>query len=200
MSKNLETLVGKAAAYALLDRFGDVRVLAECEPEEYMTVPGIGEVRARQIQAAFGLAREVLVPEPKPIIRTAQDASAHMQLDKMRLLAYEELHALYLDRRNRPLAVRVLTRGSDAYTVVDPRQVYRVAVRLGAAAVILAHNHPSGDATPSVQDVDVTRRVVQAGRVLGVKLLDHFVVGSWTVSMAEEGLVDSSYEQQPIVM
>lgn len=198
MSKNLETLVGKDAAYALLDRFGEVRLLAECEPEEYMTVRGIGLTKALQIKAAFGLAQEAMVRAPKPVIRTKEDAIEHMNLAGMAFLPNEELHAMYLDRRNRPLAVRVLTRGSDAYTVVDPRQVYQVAVRLGAAAVILAHNHPSGDPTPSVQDLDVTRRVQRSGKVLGIRLLDHLVVGSHVVSLAEQGALDP-WESGPLV-
>jgi DNA repair protein RadC len=97
---------------------------------------------------------------------------------------------LFLDRRRRLLAHRALTRGSDAFTVVDPRQVFRVAVGCSASAVILAHNHPSGDPTPSRQDEDVTRRVVQAGRTLGIPVLDHLVVaGARYVSLAESGAV-----------
>ncbi len=95
---------------------------------------------------------------------------------------------MYLDRRRRPLALRALTRGSDAYTVVDPRQVFRVAVAVGASAVILAHNHPSGDPEPSSQDVRITERLAQAGNVVGVPLVDHLVLGSPEFrSMAEEG-------------
>jgi DNA repair protein RadC len=114
-------------------------------------------------------------------------------------LGHEELHVLLLDRRRRPIARRALTRGSDSVTVVDPRQVYRVAIELGAAAVVLAHNHPSGDATPSRQDRDVTRRMAEAGRVLGVTLLDHLVIGDGRyVSLAEEGCLPLWEGRDPV--
>lgn len=88
------------------------------------------------------------------------------------------------------MAHRRLTHGSDAFTVVEPRQVFRYAVGLGASAVILAHNHPSGDPTPSAQDREVTTRVARAGALLGLPLLDHLVAGdgAW-VSLAAEGLL-----------
>jgi DNA repair protein RadC len=89
----------------------------------------------------------------------------------------EELHALYVDRRNRPVAHRRLTRGSDGLTIVEPRQVYRLAIGLGAVGVILAHNHPSGDPTPSAEDRAVNERVARVGQVVGVTLLDHLVIG-----------------------
>ena len=76
------------------------------------------------------------------------------------------MRPLYLDRRQQPLAMRTLTRGSDGFTVVDPRQVFRPAVQLGATGVILAHNHPSGDPTPSAMDREVTRRVRKSGEVI----------------------------------
>jgi DNA repair protein RadC len=110
----------------------------------------------------------------------------------LRALEHEELHALYLDRRNRPMAVRALTRGSDAFTIVDPRQVFRPAVRLGALAVILAHNHPSGDPSPSPADLEVTRRVDRAGKVLGIRLLDHLVITAGAeTSIAERGVLEA---------
>jgi len=103
----------------------------------------------------------------------------------------ERLVCVAMDRHNRILAIKELTRGSDGFTVVDPRQIYRWALqqgRSGAFQIALAHNHPSGDPTPSEQDHDVTRRVAAAGRVLGITLVDHLVVGhgNWT-SLAEQG-------------
>ena len=103
---------------------------------------------------------------------------------------------MFLDRRRRPLAIRCLTRGSDGFTVVDPRQILRVAVELGATGIILAHNHPSGGPTPSEHDRTVTRRVARAGDLLGVRLLDHLIVGHEGYrSLAEEGLLDELLAQ-----
>lgn len=103
-------------------------------------------------------------------------------------LDVEELHALYLDRRHRVLGVQRLTIGSDRLTVVDPRQVLRPALVLQASAVVLAHNHPSGDPVPSPEDREVTRRVSAAASLLGYALLDHLVVaGDAWMSMLERG-------------
>jgi DNA repair protein RadC len=105
--------------------------------------------------------------------------------------ATEALVAIGLNRRGRVLGVEVLTTGSDGFTVVDARQVFRWALRQGrsgASSVILAHNHPSGDPVPSAQDVDVTRRIVAAGKVIGIGVLDHLVVTDETyTSMSERG-------------
>jgi DNA repair protein RadC len=130
------------------------------------------------------MAQDRMLDRP---ITTASDV-----VDLLRTMAFgdsENLVGLYLDRRRRFIHGRVLTVGSDAFTVVDPRQIFRPAIEFSASAVILAHNHQSGDPTPSMQDREVTRRTNAAGKVLGVALLDHIVLGSgyrWS-SLAEEG-------------
>ncbi len=187
----VRVLGGKSwpAAQALLAQFGSLHALARADVAEVGRVAGIGRVRADRLDAALELGRRAL--EGPPDLRLpVTDAQAAFAWAGPRLagLSHEELHALYLDRRARPLAYRVLTRGSDAFTVVDPRQVFRAGVALGATSVVLAHNHPSGDPTPSPQDREVTRRVASAGRVIGVELVDHLVVASGRfVSMRATG-------------
>lgn len=170
----------------LLRVHGGLAGLASADPAELAGVRGVGTVRAIRLHAALELGRRSLREPlaPRPVL-TPDDAAA-LLVPGLRGLPCEELHALYLDRRNRPLAHRALTRGSDAYTVVDPRQVFRPAVQLGAVGVVLAHNHPSGDPTPSAQDRDVTRRVRRAGEVLGVTLVDHLVVAGDRWSRVED--------------
>ncbi len=175
-------------AASLLDQFGGLSGLARRQPHELCQVGGVGAERAVRVHAALEIGRRALEP-PEPQEPVCSPVHAWRVLaPALTGLQDEELHALYLDRRRRPIARRRLTRGSDAFTVVDPRQVFRVAVGVGASGVILAHNHPSGDPTPSPQDRDITDRVARAGRVLGIPLLDHLVVGAaeWR-SLAEEG-------------
>jgi len=174
---------------ALLSRFGGLPALADAQVAELQCQPGLGLARAVRVHAALELGRRTLLAAGDPVQPVRSPAEAHDHLGPaLRALPDEELHALYLDRRHRPCARRMLTRGSDGFTVVDPRQVFRAAVRLGASAVVLAHNHPSGDPTPSAQDREVTRRVAAAGRILGIPLLDHLVVGNGGyVSLAERG-------------
>lgn len=180
---------GWPAAQALLERFGSVRALARADVAEVARVKGVGRARAERVAAALALGRRLIESHEEPSRSVVDPASAFGWLGPpLQALAVEELHALYLDRRSRPITHRRLTRGSDAFTVVDPRQVFRAALALDACALVLAHNHPSGDPTPSVQDREVTRRLAQAGRTLGVDLLDHLVVGAgaW-VSMRANG-------------
>jgi DNA repair protein RadC len=111
---------------------------------------------------------------------------------------YEVLLAVFLNRRGIPLGLRILTKGSDAFTIVDPRQVLRSAIAAEAVAMILVHNHPSGDPTPSSQDRDITRRVAAAARIIGIPLKDHVVVaaGGKFVSLAEQGELPS-WDESP---
>jgi len=175
-------------AAALVGRFGGLAGVAGASVAELQGLHGVGLASAVRIHAAMQLGRRSLVrPEAERAVTSVAEAVRRLQ-PPLTGLVDEELHGLYLDRRRRPVAQRMLTRGSDAFTVVDPRQIFRVAVQVGASGVILAHNHPSGDPTPSAQDHDVTERVAAAGRVLGIPLLDHLVVGDHgVVSLAERG-------------
>jgi DNA repair protein RadC len=178
-----------AIAADLVGRFGGLRGVARAEPARLRCVPGVGEARAVRLHAALELGRRAHEGPERPAERVASPAeAAALLMPRLRHLTVEELHAIYVDRRNRVMGQRRLTRGSDAFTVVDPRQVFRPAVELGAAGVLMAHNHPSGDPTPSAMDREVTRRTASAGQVLGVRLLDHLVIGGdrW-VSLAEQG-------------
>lgn len=186
--------VSLGTAATVLDSVGGIPALLRAHPADLARLPGIGPRRAVRLMAALTLGRRVIDPGVDPRLPVLDARAAHAHLAPSMIgLADEELHALYLDRRHRPMECRRLTVGSDRFTVVDPRQIFRPAVSLGAAAVVLAHNHPSGDPTPSPQDREVTRRVVSAGRVLGVSLLDHLVLGHGTwVSMRETGDLDTA--------
>ncbi len=190
----LETgVAGRSAlgvATDLLERFGSVRAIGRHQVAELAGVRGVGTARAVRVLAALELGRRALGPAATAGVVDSPEAAWRALSPHLLGLPEEELHALYLDRRRRPVAHRRLTHGSDAFTVVEPRQVFRYAVGLGASAVILAHNHPSGDPTPSAQDREVTTRVARAGALLGLPLLDHLVAGdgAW-VSLAAEGLL-----------
>lgn len=178
---------GVSIARDLLDRFGDARGLSRAEVTELAEVTGVGPARATRLSAALQLGqrrRDHLeverVSDPAVAARWLGPALADKE--------DEELHGLFVDRRHRVVAHRVLTRGGPDHTLVDPRQILRTALRLGAHGVVLGHNHPSGDPEPSAQDREATRRVARAGSAVGVHLLDHLVFGSsGFVSLAERG-------------
>ncbi len=177
----------------LLDRFGGLEAVSRASVHSLTLVQGLGMARAVRLHASLSLARRSARRDgpPPPTVLSPNDAWRHfapLLADR----AEEELHGLYLGARGRVLMHRCLTRGSDRHTVVDPRQVYRPAIELGAVSVIVAHNHPSGDFSPSQPDREVTRRLANAGRVLGVALLDHIVLSSeGFTSLAESGELPS---------
>jgi DNA repair protein RadC len=177
-------------AYALLGRFGDMVGLGRASVHELKRVPGLGPARAARLKAALELGQRLSPPgEDRPQVRSPADA-VQLLMPKMRLLEQEELWVINVDARNRVLAVEAVYRGLLHETHVRPCEVFRSAVRTGtAAAIIVAHNHPSGDCSPSPEDVAVTRTLAQTGELLGLELLDHIILGNGRfVSLRERGL------------
>jgi DNA repair protein RadC len=173
---------GAQSAYGtalnLLRTFGSLSTLALAEPSELEQITGIGRVKATQIHAAIQLGRRSIsssCTRSTPIVHPRQ--AAQILAPQLQRLAYEELHALYLDHAHNPLAQRQLSRGTQTKTLIDTKLVFRPALALGAAAVIIAHNHPSGDPDPSTCDRETTEKLVDAGKLLGFMLLDHLVIG-----------------------
>ncbi len=176
-------------AHDLLDRYGSCRALAREPVASLAAFTGIGPARAVRVHAACALAaRPPAVGYGHAL--SGPEAAAELLIPHFAALPHEELHALYLDRKLRLRSQQRLTVGNDGFTIVDPRQVLRPAVALGVGAVLLAHNHPSGDPTPSTADVDVTLRVAEAAEVLDIQLVDHLVIGGqgWT-SLAARGVL-----------
>ncbi len=174
----------------LLQTFGGLRGLHRAAYEEICQQRGVGPAKAAQIKAAIELGRRLALeaPEERPAIHAPADVAALLEYE-MSALEQEHLRVLLLDTRNRVLEIVDLYRGSVNASQVRVGEVFRAAVRRNASAVILAHNHPSGDPTPSPDDVAVTRAIIEAGRLLDIAVLDHIVIGAgrW-VSLKERGL------------
>ncbi len=178
----------RRAIAALTLCFPDLADLAEA-PVEALMEAGLSWKRAVRLHAALGIGRRSARRRPPDTlpVRSAAEAALWF-LPALRGLGHEELHALYLDRRGRPLCYRRLSSGSDAATVVDPRQILRPAVAVGAACLIIGHNHPSHDPEPSREDLLATRRLAAACAALGVRLHDHLIIGGERyVSLLERG-------------
>jgi len=161
----------------LLGRFGGLRGVAHAPVAALCQVPGVGPARAVRVHAGLAAGRRVARPKLSTDhpIDSPQQAWAWLR-GGLEDLPHEELHALYLDRALHPLAVQRLSRGGKGGTIADPLLVYGPAMRCDASAVLLAHNHPSGDPTPSVQDRQLTSRLREVGELIGIPLLDHLVV------------------------
>lgn len=178
-------------ARTLLSRFGSLRHLATASIAELCEQPGIGPAKAAEIQALFQIARHFSDQrlQPGQAYRSSQDAFAHFH---ERLCDYrkELFLALLLDSKNRLIKEVQISEGSLNASIVHPREVFAPALRASAAAMLFIHNHPSGDPDPSREDLEITRRLQQAGEIMGVRVLDHIIIGNGTyVSLADRGLL-----------
>lgn len=174
----------------LLQKFGGLTGLHRAPMEELTAQHGIGAAKAAQIKAAIELGRRLREagPEDRPTINSPSDAADLVRYE-MSALEQEHLRVILLDTRNHVLDVIEVYRGSVNSSQVRVGEVFKPAVRRGAPAMIVVHNHPSGDPTPSPDDVAVTRGFVQAGKLLDVEVLDHLVIGQGRyVSLKERGL------------
>ncbi|MDO8915693.1 MAG: DNA repair protein RadC [Coriobacteriia bacterium] len=146
--------------------------------EDLMLLPGVGPAGAARLLACLEMSRRASSwpAASRPVVSTAEDVVA-LCATQMRGLDREHFWALALNTKNQLLRMVEISVGSLNASIVHPRELYKEAVRLSAASVVVVHNHPSGDPTPSGADVQLTRRLVRAGEVLGIELLDHVVIG-----------------------
>lgn len=174
----------------LLQKFSGILGIHRAPFVDLINQHGIGEAKAAQLKAAIELGRRLTLesPDERPAINSPGDAAV-LVMYEMGALEQEHLRVMLLDRRNRVLDVAELYRGSVSSAQVRVGEVFREAIRKNASALIAIHNHPSGDPTPSPDDVALTRAIVQAGKMLDVDVLDHLVIGQgrW-VSLKERGL------------
>lgn len=157
---------------------GSARMLASLDLSELRELPGLGEVNSARISAAVEMGRRAIT-EPEgdaDYIRSGADVFRRFG-PRLGDARQEEFHALLLNARNRVLREHLVTRGTLDASLVHPREVFRPAIVACAAAVILVHNHPSGDPVPSEEDRVVTDRLVEAGRLVGIPVMDHVVIG-----------------------
>jgi DNA repair protein RadC len=179
-----------AMAEEALVRCDGLGGLASASPRELERVPGVGPARAAQLTAAFELGRRAVIdwPAGRWTIRGPRDLATRLMAE-LGHLAREELRVVLLDTRNGVLAMPTIYRGNVSAALVRIAELFRDAVRLHASRLILVHNHPSGDPTPSPDDLHLTAEAVAAGRLLDIGVLDHLVVGhgSW-VSLRDRGV------------
>ena len=177
----------------ILDRLGGLAGLAQCGIEELCAVPGVGTAKAAQLKAALELGKRALAgPLTKGTkITSSRDLFTHYH-PALRDLRHEIFKVVLLDAKHAILRDATVSAGSLTLSIVHPREVFTLAVKESAAAVIFLHNHPSGDPTPSQEDRVLTARLVSAGQLLGIQVLDHLVVGDGRyVSFADQGWLTS---------
>lgn len=187
----LTSVVSSPAAARLIDRFGSLRSLLHAPPGEILACRGVGRSRLEALRALPELARRYYA-ESLPAgeaIRSPTDTEAFLK-SRMRHLDHELFCCLFLDNRHRVLSFNELFRGTIDGTSVYPREVVKEALAVNAAAVILAHNHPSGVAEPSQADERITKRLKSALELVDIRLLDHLIIGDGrATSLASRGLL-----------
>lgn len=179
-----------ALANAALARFGGLPGLVRASFGELCTQHGMGEAKAAQVKAALELGLRLVSaqPEERATVRSPQDVS-NLLLAEMGLLEQEHMRVLLLNTKNQVLAMPEVYKGSVNTAQVRVSELFREAIREGCPAIIVVHNHPSGDPTPSSDDIEMTRELIEAGKLLDIEVLDHIVIASrGIVSLRERGL------------
>ncbi len=178
-------------AERLLSETEGLARLSTLSPQELSKVRGIGLTKAVTIVAAFELSRRLsaLQGGERVVIHGPRDA-ASLVMARLRYLQKEHFIVLLLSTKNHVLAQSTISIGSLNASIVHPREVFREAINYSAAGVILIHNHPSGDPSPSQEDVSLTKKLVEAGKMLDIAVLDHVVIGDGKyVSFKEKGII-----------
>ncbi|CAH0318860.1 MULTISPECIES: RadC family protein [Peribacillus] len=173
----------------LINSFKGLRLLKEATVEELTVIKGIGEAKAIQILASVELGRRInnLNDQDRYVIRSPEDG-ANYCMEEMRFLSQEHFVCLYLNTKNQVLQKTTVFIGSLNASIVHPREVFKEAFKRSAASIICLHNHPSGDPSPSREDIEVTKRLVECGKIIGIEVLDHIIIGEHKyVSLKEKG-------------
>ena len=173
----------------LLSHFGSVRALADASLEELKEVKGVGPAKALQLLAAFGLHSRLEVEDPKIFLDRADKIYRLIRKD-LSFQKTEVLMILLLDVRRSLIHREILSKGTLTELLMHPREIFHTAIRYRAHSIVLAHNHPSGDPTPSTRDIEMTHALISASYVMGIELFDHLVIGSDSfVSFREQKLL-----------
>ncbi|HEX5107786.1 MAG TPA: DNA repair protein RadC [Vicinamibacterales bacterium] len=180
-------------ANRLLEQAGGVHGLARVDAGALCQVSGVGRARAAQVLAAVELGRRTLLPavRERPRFRTPSEVAAYL-LPQYGSRPVEQFGIVLLDTKHRLIRIKIVAVGSLDTTVVHPREVFREATAASAAAIVLFHNHPSGDPTPSADDLMLTSRMVSAGSVMGIDVVDHVILADQRYySLVESGRIGS---------
>lgn len=173
----------------ILMHFEGVNLLSDATIEELTAIKGIGPAKGVSILAAIEIGKRInrYRPQERYVVRSPKDGADYV-MEEMRGLHQEHFVVLFLNTKNQIIHRQTLFIGSLNASIVHPREIFREAVKRSSASIICVHNHPSGDPTPSKEDIHVTRRLVDSGKMIGIELLDHLIIGDRKfISLKEKG-------------
>ena len=160
----------------LLKNFNGLQGLLKCDYRELRNEKGLGKAKAAQLAAVLEIAKRISKPQKSEVLRNSEEAAAYL-MPLLRHETQEKFLVLCLNSKNQLLCMETVFVGTLNSTIVHPREVFQVAIRHSAAGILVAHNHPSGDPSPSKEDIKVTQNLIESGKVVGIPLLDHVVIG-----------------------
>ncbi len=174
-------------AKQLVEQYGSLRALAQASVTDLQKIRGIGRDKAVTLIAAFSLARRMAreIRDEAPMLDTPE-AVADLLREESRLREVETLQVILLNTRRRLIRIETISQGLLDTLLAHPREVFKSAIAANAAAIILAHNHPSGDPSPSESDIKVTRDLIRAGQLLKIEVLDHLILGRATADRTKD--------------
>lgn len=165
--------------------------LADMTFEELTSIKGVGGCKAAQIMASIELGKRLAASSKNNKIKITSPLDAsNLLMEEMRYLKKELFKILLLDTKNNIISIEDISMGTLNSSIVHPREVFSVAIRRSSASIILAHNHPSGDPTPSKEDISITNRLIESGEIVGIKVLDHIIIGDGKfISLKESDII-----------
>lgn len=178
-------------AAEVLGKFDNLKSLVQSSVEELSSIKGIGLAKAAQVKAVLELGKRLAGTQASARIKiNCPEDVVKLVMEEMRYLDREHFHALLLNTKNQVIFQDVVSIGNLNSSTVHPRELFKNAIKKSAAALILVHNHPSGDPTPSKEDVEITKRLSETGKIIGIEILDHIIVGdNKYVSFKVKGLL-----------
>jgi len=179
-------------AHTILSGFGQLQELNDVTTEELMKVPGIGRTKAVRILAGIEFGRRISESKKsKPEVLMEPEDGYRVLGPQMQHLSQEHFVVLFLDTKNYMIGQKTIFIGSLNKAIVHPREVFKEAIKRSSASIVCAHNHPSGDAEPSAQDIQLTHRLAEVGELVGIPLVDHLIIGEDEyVSLRERGYLE----------
>jgi DNA repair protein RadC len=178
-------------AQRILSECGDFRSLVDMSKDQLTQIKGIGNAKALQIQASIELGRRLArSTHNEAVTIRSPESVANLMREELRYLQKEHFVCLFLNTKNHVIGQETLSMGSLNASIVHPREVFRAAIKRSSASIICVHNHPSGDPTPSPEDIHLTHRLAEAGSIIGIEVLDHIIIGDFKfVSLKEQGFM-----------
>lgn len=172
-----DTAIDLANRLLSIDSTG-IRYLSQASMEELTSIKGIGHCKSAQIIAAIELGKRISSYDGGAKLKVnSPHVVVELLMEEMRYLNKEHFKVILLNTKNHIISVEEISVGNLNSSIVHPREVFNVAIKRSANSMILAHNHPSGDSTPSTEDVNITHRLIDAGNIIGIKVLDHIIIG-----------------------